>query len=97
MALKKLINVEGEALVNTPFGVVSIGEQKTAFQAYCKITQITGNKQKGEITVEMKADSYKVINKYVINFSTENDSANFIKQAYLELKKMPEWADATDC
>lgn len=97
MALRKMIQVEGEAVVNTLFGQVSIGQQKTAFQAYCKITHISGDKKTGEVTVVSEADPYKVTTKYVVEFSTEDDAPNFIKQAYLELKKMPEWADATDC
>jgi len=97
MALKKIIQVEGEAFVNTMFGQVKIGSQKIAFTAYCKITHINGNKENGQITVESKSDDYFVIQHYNLPFSVNDEAPNFIKQGYLHLKTLPEWADATDC
>lgn len=97
MALRKIIQVEGEAFVSTPSGQVSIGQQKTAFNAYCKIINVNGDKERGRITVECKADTYKVSKQYVVPFSVEDGAPNFVKQAYVHLKTLPEWADATDC
>ena len=97
MALRKIIQVEGEAFLKSADNVVSLGAQKTAFSAYCKIVNITGDKERGRVTVECKADQYKINKQYSVEFSTSDDAPNFIKQAYIQLKKMPEWADATDC
>lgn len=97
MALRKIIQVEGEAFVSTPSGQVSIGQQKTAFNAYCKIVEIRGSKERGRITVECKADNYSVNKQFVVPFSVEDGAPNFVKQAYVHLKTLPEWADATDC
>lgn len=97
MALRKIIQVEGEAFVNTPSGQISIGNQKTAFTAYCKIVEIRGNKERGNVTVECKSENYSISKQYVVQFSVEDGASNFVKQAYVHLKTLPEWADATDC
>ena len=97
MALRKIIQVEGEAFVRTESGQISIGQQKTAFTAYCKIINVNANKENGRIIVECKSDNYSVSEQYVIPFSVEDGAPNFVKQAYLQLKTLPEWADATDC
>ena len=97
MALRKIIQVEGEAFVNTASGPISIGQQKTASTAYCKIININGSKESGLVTVECKSENYSVNNQYSVKFSVENSEPNFFKQAYEHLKTLPEWADATDC
>ena len=97
MALRKIIQVEGEGFVNTPSGPISIGKQKTAFAAYCKITEIHGSKEQGRVNVECKSDNYSTNKQYSVQFSVEDGASNFVKQAYVHLKTLPEWADATDC
>lgn len=97
MALKKLINVEGEAYVQTSAGRVSTGQQKTSFMAYCKIINIYGNKESGEVTVQCSNDDYKTNLQYVIPFSVEDGAENFIRQAYLHLKTLPEFQESQDC
>lgn len=97
MALRKIINVEGEAFVNTSAGQVSIGPQKTAFSAYCKIINLVCNKAAGQITVQCAGDNYKTNAQYFVPLSVEDDAPNFIKQAYLHLKTLPDFEGATDC
>ena len=97
MALKKIIQVQGEAYINTADGQVSLGQQKNAFNAYCKIVSLSGTKNQGSINVQCEADGYKMVQQYQMPFSTDEGAPNFIKQAYLHLKTLPEWADATDC
>jgi hypothetical protein len=97
MALRKIIQVEGEAFINTQSGSISIGQQKSAFTAYCKITNLSGDKLNGRVTVECAGDNYKINKTFAVQFSVEDNAPNFIKQAYLQLKTLPEWADATDC
>jgi hypothetical protein len=97
MALRKIIEVEGEAFVDTQLGAISIGKQKTAFTAYCKIVNLSGNKSQGRATIECAGDNYKMNKTFEVEFSVEDDAPNFMKQAYLHLKTLPEWADATDC
>ena len=97
MALKKVMEVEGEAFVSIPGGQANFGHQKSAFNAYCKITSLVGNKETGTVTVQCEAENYKVIQQYEVPLSVSDSAPNFIKQAYLHLKTLPEWADATDC
>ena len=97
MALRKIINVEGEAFVNTQSGSISLGQQKTAFTAYCKIIGFSGDKSQGRVTIECTNNNYKMNKTFSVQFSVEDDAPNFIKQAYLHLKTLPEWEDATDC
>jgi hypothetical protein len=91
------MEIEGEAFVNTPSGSVSIGKQKSAVNAYCKITRIEGNKEGGQVTVECTADKYRLIKQCGVEFSVAENAPNFIKQAYEYIKTLPEWKDATDC
>lgn len=97
MALRKIVEIEGEAYINTSSGQISLGHQKTAFTAYCKVININTDKINGRVTVECKDEKHKVIEHHQMLFSVENDAQNFIKQAYLQLKTLPKWADATDC
>ena len=97
MALRKIIQVEGEATIQTAEGSVSLGQQKTAFTAYCKIINISANKENGRVIVQCKSDAYKVNKQFMVPFSVEDGAPNFVKQAYVHLKTLPEWADATDC
>jgi hypothetical protein len=97
MALRKIIQIDGEAFIRTAEGSISLGQQKGAFTAYCKVVNISANKESGRVTVECASDNNLVNKQYTVNLSVEEGAPNFIKQAYIELKKMPEWADATDC
>lgn len=97
MALRKIIEVEGEATIKTSDGLISLGKQKIAFTAYCKIINISASKENGRIIVECKGDDNGVTKQYVVPLSVEDGAPNFVKQAYVELKKLPDWADATDC
>ena len=97
MALRKTLNIEGEGFVNTAGGAVSIGQQRATFVAYCKIVALNCNKSQGTLSLECSAEGYKISKTYQVEFSTEEGSGNFIKQAYEHLKTLPEWADATDC
>lgn len=97
MAFRKDIEVQGAGFVNSIHGQISIGPQKTRFNAYCKITTITGDKSSGRVVLECSDDVNRVAFQHTIPFSTEDDAPNFIRQAYLYLKSLPEYAGAVDC
>ena len=97
MALRKIFEVEGEGFIATELGSINLGPQKTAFTAYCSVSKITGTKKSGQVTIECKADRYVLRKEYHVPFSVSENAPNFIKQAYLYLKSLPEWADAVDC
>lgn len=97
MALRKIIKIEGEAFMQTQGGQTSVGHQKASFSAYCKVINFTGDKNHGRINVESTGDGFRSISEYTVPFSIEDDAPNFVKQAYIYLKTLPEFADATDC
>lgn len=72
----------------------------TINDCYCKITNLIGDKSAltfDVTTYKDKTCKYVVaVNKY--NFSPILESSdNFIKQAYLYLKTLPEYKDCKDC
>lgn len=97
MALRKQVTITGESFINTNTGPISLGEQMTSFPAYCKIIRITGNKNQAAVLVEFSSDKYCFNNTFDVPMSTNEGSANFIKQAYEQLKLLPEFAGAMDC
>lgn len=64
--------------------------------AYWKIHQLVGGKNGIHIEVHCLVNDavHKQVN---FHFVPELDGDNFIKQAYLYLKTLPEFAGATDC
>ena len=97
MALRKIIELEGKAYINTDAGQIELGPQKTAYTAYCKITNISGTGKKGFVTLDCSNEKYQLFQQVDVPFSVEEGAPNFIKQAYLHIKTLPEWADAIDC
>jgi hypothetical protein len=65
---------------------------------YIKVTRIEGSKL--ELTAEVSllpkegGEPYKVQR---VTFVPDLNGSNFIAQAYLHLKSLPEFADAVDC
>jgi hypothetical protein len=97
MALKKIIEVEGESFVQTNFGPVQTGVKKTTFAAICKVVSVNGNKKRLNFSVLHFGDGAKFERSYSFEPSVADGSPNFIKQAYLYLKTLPEFSGAEDC
>lgn len=76
----------------------NFGESITFTDAYIRVTQASATK-------ETCVASYKILRskdgpdlqERFADFSIDLDGPNPIKQAYLHLKTLPEFADATDC
>jgi hypothetical protein len=66
--------------------------------AYCKIYEISGSKENINFSVGISAqkDSEK-LDAAFYSFVPKLDGQNFIAQAYIHLKTLPEYAGATDC
>ena len=99
MALLKNITISGSYQFTWESGSTTT-ESDSFYEikdCYIKVESINGNKQKIRITVHCKGDGIVVEKFYSFTPSTDNDSENFIKQAYEYLKTLPEFADATDC
>jgi hypothetical protein len=97
MALRKIIAVEGESFIQSPVGTIQTGIEKATFAAVCKITSMNGNKLKLNINVLHLGDVASFNNTYSFEPSVSEDAPNFIKQAYLYLKTLPEFSGAEDC
>ena len=97
MALKKAFELDGETVFVSPSGNISMGPQKMSVIAYCKIASIAGNKETASVMIECSSDKCRFTKQAQVPLSVADDAPNFIKQAYLHLKTMPEWADAVDC
>lgn len=97
MALRKIIEAEGPSFIQSSIGTVQLGVEKVTFVAVCKVTSISGNKSKLSINVSHIGDVAKYERTYVFEPSVADGSSNFVKQAYLYLKTLPEFAGAEDC
>lgn len=76
----------------------ALGKNIEFKNSYIKVEQITSTKNITQIIVEAydKKDGNKIQNFYH-KFIPILDGDNFIKQAYLHLKTLPEFSDAVDC
>jgi hypothetical protein len=97
MAVRKIVEIEGQSFVQSSFGIVQKGVEKITFTAICKVTSISGNKAKLTVTVSSVGDIAKYEHSYSFEPSVADGSPNFIKQAYLYLKTLPEFSGAEDC
>lgn len=96
MALQKTIKVSGNAsLFGDGFNIHSIQLEKQ-IDSYIKVSNVNGNKNNIQFNVSYFNDDVEIGIK-TFNFTPTLDGDNFIKQAYLHLKALPEFADAVDC
>jgi hypothetical protein len=66
--------------------------------AYCKIYEISGSKEKINFSLGISEQSESErLDVRFYNFVPRLDGQNFIAQAYIHLKTLPEFAGATDC
>jgi hypothetical protein len=74
------------------------GKQFVFTNAYIKVDQQEGTKEKMRFAVNYTAEKNgEIIERKVYEFVPNLNGENFIKQAYLHLKSLPEFADAVDC
>lgn len=73
-------------------------ENSTFANAYIKVESIVGNKNEIAAKVAwLKSADGNVLTRKTYIFSPALDGQNFIAQAYLHLKSLPEFAGAADC
>ena len=86
------------ALTKTYEAVTNLGTQASFPNAYIKIAKIIGDKTTLEANVDFYTEQHGFLIKTEYSkFSPVLEGDNFIKQAYLHLKTLPEFADAIDC
>ena len=98
MALKK--NAQLEAVVQTvveSVGMIKAVPSKVQYEdCYIKVAAVSGSKDQMSCVVEIRCAENVVINK-TYGFTPSLSGENFIKQAYIYLKTLPEFAGAEDC
>jgi hypothetical protein len=97
MALRKIIELEGQSFIQSPLGTIQTGIGKASFQAICKITSISGDKNRLNVTVLHSDDVSRYERTYGFEPSVADGAPNFIKQAYLYLKTLSEFSGSEDC
>jgi hypothetical protein len=87
MALKKLQET-----------ITNVGTTAVFPDSYIKVEKIAGGKELLEVAVGYYTTAGGIqIKEEKFFFAPLLSSVNFIKQAYLHLKTLPEFADAIDC
>ena len=78
---------------------ISVATKDVAFDAaYVKVTSVQGTKDKIIASYEFKTSSDGVGFAWgASDFVPDMGGANFIRQSYLHLKTLPEFANAVDC
>lgn len=97
MALRKIIETEGQVVIQTLIGLIPEGTKKITFSSYVKVESIKGNKDKVEAVVSMTGENQRFSKTYNVDVSVADGSPNFIKQVYNYLKTLPEFDGAIDC
>jgi len=78
----------------------NFGLSQTLPSAYCKVCFISGDKTNINFKIDVMntAKDFVYLQKsYSFTPSVANGSSNFIEQAYVYLKTLPEYTGATDC
>ena len=78
---------------------ISISGKDVQFpSSYVKVTSIQGNKECLVVCFEFRPDAAGVPFAWgTYSFAPDMDGPNFIRQSYLHLKTLPEFANAVDC
>ena len=97
MALRKIIEIEGKSVIQTPVGIIENGMQRVSFSAYVKVISVSGNKTQVTANVHLAGDAVQFTKQYQVPVSVEAGAPNFIEQVYKNLKTLPEFAGAEDC
>jgi hypothetical protein len=97
MAIRKIVTLTGNKVLQTPFGAVLEGQGTMAIATTIRVVEISGNKTEVNARVVFTGETLKFEKSYVVPVSIENGAPNFICQAYLYLKTLPEFDNCEDC
>jgi hypothetical protein len=97
MALKNIFELEGESTIVTNYGSIIKGNETYNGVFYVKVENIKSDKENAIANVSFKNDKLKFSKNYSLEISIADGAPNFIKQAYIYLKTLPEFANADDC
>lgn len=95
MALKKTIQLSGNSFLVTDYGQLQLDNRDITLDCYIKVEAVSGGKDGATASALFRGESAVFTKSY--EFTPDMDGPNFIKQAYLHLKTLPEFAGAVDC
>jgi hypothetical protein len=95
MALQQTISISGQGSIFDGSMTIPIGDLSSTFDAYVKVLTVAGSKTDLTALILFLTDNLSFEKSFT--FVPDLDGPNFIKQAYLHLKTLPEFADAVDC
>lgn len=97
MALNATISESAPVFASTSLGPVELDNQQVLIQdLYLKVESVFSSKKETTATVSFTNNNSKVAERFFA-FTLDLEGPNPIKQAYLHLKTLPEFADAIDC
>jgi hypothetical protein len=99
MALKTSITASGLASISDAHGAVAIGQMTSTIECVAHVVSVFGDKLACNAACRFTdgAGSPVAMRSYQFVPSVADGAPNFIRQAYLHLKSLPEFAGATDC
>lgn len=96
MALTKTLELSADKVLRIADGDVLVGkEQLTLPDCYIKVESVAGDKNLVSAKVLISAQNIALVRAY--EFAPDMEEGNFIKQAYVHLKTLPEFEGAVNC
>lgn len=95
MALMITKTIVGQAVIKKDYLVTTPNDIDVSDNLYVKVERIITTKEAANAVVSFTGNNINGVNNYEFRVSLEGE--NFIRQAYLHLKTLPEFADAEDC
>ena len=97
MALSVTMTTLGTTRIETSFGSISKNDETVVITVVARVVNIDGNKEHVVAKVEFVNSYMQFVRQFVVPVSVADDAPNFIRQAYLHLKTLPQFLNATDC
>ena len=97
MSLQLNETLSGNLRLETQSGIVNLGNKTETVNVIATVKSMNGAKEEMVADVLYKSENISFIRSFLIPLSVLDGSPNFIRQAYLHLKTLPEFANATDC
>jgi hypothetical protein len=99
MALSLKITASGPATIATELGPVTTAPMSVTFDCIARVTSVSGGKSGCDIVCSFAdtVSGISFVRCYGFVPSVADGSTNFIRQAYIHLKSLPEFSGAMDC
>ena len=97
MALTKQLQLQAFITKTCEGQLLSETQEDVSASFYIKVFKVEASKPLSRVFVEMNGNGIALVRNYTFQADLGDAAANHIKQAYLHLKTLPEFSDATDC